>query len=40
MIDGAVLGEIGIKLAAMQFKKIRDADRFWYEYAYPQDIVK
>jgi peroxidase len=34
------MGEIGIRLNAMQFKKIRDGDRFWYENSYPEEIVK
>lgn len=37
---GSVLGELGIKLNAFQFKKIRNGDRFWYENIYPDYIVK
>jgi len=37
---GSVLGELGIRLNAFQFKKIRNGDRFWYENVYPGNIVK
>lgn len=39
-VEGSALGEIGIRLNSMQFKRIRDGDRFWYEYAYPSEIVE
>lgn len=37
---GSVLGELGIRMNAFQFKKIRNGDRFWYENVYPDYIVK
>jgi peroxidase len=39
-VKGAVLGELGIKINAFQFKRIRNGDRFWYENSYPKEIVK
>lgn len=32
-------GELGAKIAGEQFKAIRDGDRFWYESAYPAEVV-
>ena len=37
--DG-VLGDVGGKVCGETFRKIRDGDRYWYEYAYPEEIVK
>jgi hypothetical protein len=37
---GSVLGELGIRMNAFQFKKIRNGDKFWYENVYPEKIVK
>ena len=31
VIPGSDLGEVGARLVAAQFRKIRNADRFWYE---------
>ena len=33
--DG-ILGELGCKMTAEAFKKLRDGDRFWYEHTYPR----
>ena len=38
--NGSTLGELGIRLNAFQFKKIRNGDRFWYENTYPESIIK
>ena len=37
--DGA-MGEVGSKIVPSGFKRIRDGDRFWYEYAFPKWIIK
>ncbi len=34
------MGELGARLSAFQFKKIRNGDRFWFERAYPQQIIR
>jgi peroxidase len=34
-----MFGELGATIAGEQFKRIRDGDRFWYEYAYPAEVV-
>jgi hypothetical protein len=34
-----MFGELGATIAGEQFKSIRDGDRFWYEYAYPSEVV-
>lgn len=34
-----MFGELGATIAGIQFKAIRDGDRFWYEYAYPPEVV-
>jgi peroxidase len=34
------LGELGIRLNAIQFKVLRDGDRFWYENVYPSTVIK
>jgi hypothetical protein len=34
------MGEIGKRLVGFQFQKIRNGDRFWYEAAYPQSVVR
>ncbi len=36
----AVLGDLGKRLIGFQFQKIRNGDRFWYEGAYPQSVVR
>jgi hypothetical protein len=38
MNDG-VMGEFGGSLVGEGFKRIRDGDRFWYESAFPKEIV-
>lgn len=35
---GAVMGELGSTVVAMQFKKLRDGDRFWYENLFPLTV--
>ena len=35
-----MFGELGATIAGMQFKAIRDGDRFWYQYAYPAEVVQ
>lgn len=39
-INNSIVGEIGMTLIARQFKNIRNGDRFWYESAYPDEIIK
>lgn len=39
-VPGSDLGELGGKLVAAQFKKIRNADRLWYENVFPPALVK
>lgn len=38
-LEESMYGEFGATVAAVQFKSIRDGDRFWYEKAYPQEVV-
>lgn len=38
-LEGSLYGELGATIAGEQFKNIRDGDRFWYEYAFPPEIV-
>ena len=38
-LKGSMFGELGATIAGEQFKRIRDGDRFWYEYAYPPEVV-
>lgn len=38
-IAGAILGELGVQVVGQTFRNVRDADRFWYEGAFPQDVV-
>lgn len=38
-LEGSMFGELGATIAGKQFKAIRDGDRFWYEYAYPPEVV-
>lgn len=37
---GAVMGELGIRMNALQFRNTRNADRLWYENVYPQNVIK
>ena len=30
VVPGSILGETGIAIVGNQFKKLREADRFWY----------
>ena len=39
-INGAILGETGVAIVGNQFRLIRNGDRFWYENAYPQSIIR
>ena len=34
-----MFGELGAAIAGEQFRGMRDGDRFWYELAYPAEIV-
>lgn len=34
------MGELGIRMNALQFRNIRNADRLWYENVYPQNVIK
>jgi peroxidase len=34
-----MFGELGATIAGLQFTSIRDADRFWFESAYPPEVV-
>ena len=38
-MPGGVLGELGAKIVGETFRNLRDGDRFWYEGAYPHNIV-
>lgn len=39
-LKDSTLGEIGVKLTALQWKNIRNGDSLWYEKAYPEEVVK
>ncbi len=34
------MGELGIRMNALQFRNIRNADRLWYQNVYPLNVVK
>ena len=38
-LPGSMFGDLGITIAAYQFNRIRDGDRFWFEHAYPAEVV-
>jgi peroxidase len=38
-LEGSLYGELGATIAGEQFKSIRDGDRFWYESAFPPELV-
>jgi hypothetical protein len=38
-LKGSMFGELGATIAGIQFKNIRDGDRFWYESAFPSEVV-
>lgn len=35
-MEGSAMGQAGASIVADGFKRLRDGDRYWYEYAYPQ----
>lgn len=39
-MKGGILGKVGAAIVGETFKRVRNGDRFWYESAYPQDIVE
>ena len=39
VIWGAICGEVSARIVGSTFERIRSGDRFWYENAYPADIV-
>ena len=39
-VPGGVLGELGAKIVEETFRNLRDGDRFWYEGAYPNSIIR
>ena len=39
-LEGAVVGELGAKIIGINFNKIRQGDRFWYEKDYPLSLVQ
>ena len=39
-VPDSPLGELGVRLNAFQFQKIRNGDRLWYENAYPEAVVR
>lgn len=38
-VEGGVLGELGATIVGQTFRNLRDADRLWYESAYPPSVV-
>lgn len=38
-LPGSMFGELGAAIGGEQFRAIRNGDRFWYEWAYPAEIV-
>lgn len=39
-MEGSILGETGIAIVGNQLRKLRDADRFWYERVLPANVIK
>lgn len=39
-LPGSMFGDLGATIAAKQFNAIRNGDRFWFEHAYPKDVVE
>lgn len=37
---GGLFGVLGTVMTAHAFRSIRDGDRFWYERAYPPEVVE
>ena len=38
-LPGAILGELGAEIVGLNFARIRDGDRFWYEKQHPASIL-
>ena len=39
-INGAVVGELGAAIIGTTFSNVRNGDKYWYEKAYPEEIVR
>ena len=39
-VPGGILGETGAKIVGINFNRLRNGDRFWYEKSLPADILK
>ena len=39
-LTDSMFGELGATIAGLQFSNIRNGDRFWFESAYPPEVVE
>ena len=38
-LAGGIVGELGAEIIGRAFRKLRAADRLWYENAYPESVI-